>query len=415
MSMITTAKDSNSYSKFFCVLAAVIYLLAVLYSYFMPVIDLRAAAGVGIGEDFFSYDLLNFITAFRVFCSGDNPYSAQLQNDLLQLSLQRQYPHHLNFLYPPMTLALFAPLLWLPFDVAQMVWLLFSVIAIGAAADCLVPKNAAKKHRMLVVVIAVTFAPFLSAAYWGQFTAFVVLALAVAIRAVEKKHYILSGLLFACCIIKPQIWFLAAIGLAVWCVRYRCFVLVVSFFCGVLGISLLLEVISPGIHSNWLSSVSFVSAHAAGSLTPTISGLFRLFLMSFAWEFSSWIPRVLTLLSVLAFGLLAAGKRDWPFYYLFSVGLIFSGLFAPYSWFHDQTVLLLPLTIALTPTEQGNSSWRLWLLGGISLFTTAIGVIINTAQHELIWFALVCICLFLSRTQSHVLLNDDDLESKAVA
>ena len=400
--MISDSKNDNveifsaAYLGFHLLLSLVLILAVVLQTMFGSSSDLEAAYAVGRGENFFSYDLLNFVTAFRLFAEAKSPYVAGAQNAVVDAALGGVFPHQLNFLYSPMTLVVFSPLLWAPYSLLQGAWLLLGVLAVSTVADLLTPGGFTKPYRLAVIGVSISFAPFLSAIYWGQYSAFVVLFLTIGLCLAQRNKFFLSGIFFGVCVIKPQIWFLAAIGLLLWCVRTKRFSVLLGMFVSIAGLSAVAEFWLPGIHSQWIGNLASVQGHAELSLTPTFGGILRYGLISVGVSAPEYLPRLVSVFAALLITsfFVIARLRSLPL--IISIGMMLSALCAPYSWFHDQTAIIVPLLIHLHFVLHRPATIRLTIIAVVSLGTTVLATLCSNSQHELVLFGLVCNLLFWS-------------------
>jgi hypothetical protein len=334
-------ENSTALCWFLALLALVVYLTGVILSVVSNPMDVRGAAVIGSSGDFRFYDLLNFVTAARLFGIGLNPYDAHLQNSYLELALGESYPHALNCLYPPLALVVFYPLLMLPFSILRWVWLGLSILAAFSSALLILPKNSPRLLRIVFLLFVASFPPLLSAYYWGQFAPFLLLLLVVLTRSLQSGRWTVAAICLVVLSVKPQVCFLAVFAVFIWAIKTRNVQLLIRWF----GVALLsfigLELTWPGVHTLWLASFPALRAYAGISVTPTVPGFVRYLGVELGIDLGQVALSLTAALSLLfILPLIRASAR--PLRFWFEAGLVVSLVVSPYGWFQDQTVLLIP-------------------------------------------------------------------------
>lgn len=391
---------SNPLYLFIVSLAGSSYLIALGLWGVFGAVDLKAAAHVGVGNALAGYDFLNFITAYRVFYEGGNPYDPLLQNNYFRSIVGADYPNQLNLLYPPAFLYLFFPLFWLPYSLARWIWLLWSIFAALLAAVTCLPRDTSARQRLLVLASSLVFAPLLSCYFWGQVSAFLLLFAALAILALQRQQWLCAAVFLAALLIKPQVGLLAVSAVVLAAFRQRKWTLVVGTLTVLVAATGVIELVNPGIHLQWWRSLALVRDHAQGSLTPTLYGVVRLIGLRLGndnWQLAALVISI-TMACLFLWYVLRAECRSLQT--TFELGLILSLIISPYAWFQDSAVLLLPtlrLLVAGMRAPVARYELVFWVgaIWGVSLIVILGSLSHTMAQHHLFWFPLVIFGLYL--------------------
>jgi len=115
---------------------------------------------------------------------------------------------NLPYVHPPIVAWAFRPLARLPYATAYAIWLIVSAGLYGAALAVTwrLMSSMPLDDRVVVLLLAVTFEPFLMECWLGgQLSAFAFLCLALAFFWEEAGRPILSGLALGLCLYKPTL------------------------------------------------------------------------------------------------------------------------------------------------------------------------------------------------------------------
>lgn len=123
----------------------------------------------------------------------------------------------LPFVFPPYTLALFAPLSRLPFPAAELVWYAVNAGMLLALPFVLQKNPAANGHAIAAEVLApVFFLPAVLALMQGQPSILLLLLFAMAFVALSQKREIAAGVILALATFKPQLMLPILLALLIW-------------------------------------------------------------------------------------------------------------------------------------------------------------------------------------------------------
>jgi len=257
------------------------------------------------------------------------------------------------------TLALFG----LPFtlvspDIAQTLWLLVNV-ALLVAASWLAGRLCAPLNvtaRLAIIAVFALLAPVHETLYYGQVYLLLAFLSLVALAALRSQHDILAGIAVAGMALLKPYYGVLTFGLLIWSRRPRSIL-------AMIGISLLVVVASlPLLAQAWPGFVQAQGsiedmASASVPANQTLNSLMR-----HLFEYSpGWNPDPLANLPLLATGLRyalslflvsvtvwrAAKHQDDPFW-IWPLALTLMPVLAPVGETHHDTLLLLPIAVAVT-------------------------------------------------------------------
>jgi hypothetical protein len=138
-----------------------------------------------------------------------------------------------RLLYPPWSLFIIAPLGWFPFDTGKALLLLLSVLAIIAALRLLYHP---RKIPVWILIMALTHLHAFDMYVRGQFDSVVLLGIALALWAYQRKQPLWFSLALCLATVKPPAgWALALIvfmiGIRGWSLREKLLVTVFPIVC----------------------------------------------------------------------------------------------------------------------------------------------------------------------------------------
>ena len=230
----------------------------------MPrVVAVRTANGLGHGYSFGNDFYQIWFSCHQLLRAKRDPYTPEMTRDI-QIGLYGRPldPHRLGdpvdqraFPYPAYTDLLFLPLSEISFPIIRVAVLL--VLIALTFAGVLLWMRAVDSHpgwqwTGVALLLTMCSYPALEAFFAGQIGLLVVFLLAASIVALQRKRFLLAGVLLAICTIKPQVIALAVVYLmlcafADWKHRSR-------FVAGFSATMLLLFGASLLVLPNWIQS-----------------------------------------------------------------------------------------------------------------------------------------------------------------
>lgn len=174
----------------------------------------RTAFGPPLGADF-----AGFFVAAQILDRGqpDRLYDPDLHARLYHELLPDTDPHTiLPYVHPPFVAGALRPLTWLPYESAVAVWMVISA-ALYAGGTLLVLRacpELGRRHRGLVLLLALSFEPFLFECWLGgQLSAVGFFGFALAYYLIEERRPFAAGLALGICFYKPTLLVLVLPGL----------------------------------------------------------------------------------------------------------------------------------------------------------------------------------------------------------
>jgi len=142
------------------------------------------------------------------------------------LALQRSLGRHESFpnlvWYAPHSLPLFCLFGALPYPVAWPVWLALQMILVFSCADRLwIHAGGPPEKRHHAALFTCAFYPTLALAVWRQASAIVLAGLVTFLLAQRRRRDLLAGAGLALVALKPQLLYLAWLGILAWIGRTR--------------------------------------------------------------------------------------------------------------------------------------------------------------------------------------------------
>lgn len=294
----------------------------------------------------FQYDFYYFYAIGRILISGGNIYDhSTLAAEMWSLGFDRGETPFGNP-YPPWTLYLYAPLAYLPFQTAQVVWGALSALALLAAV--LLFTRFTQYGRAVVVdlsnsqyfVLVLLFFPFFKLLFFGQTVFIGLLGLCLYLAARDRKQNLLGGVALSLLILKVHLAapLLAAslIGAAVsWNFR-----LILGFALGSLVQISFPLIYDQGVYLRFTEYLPSFYGASESLRYPALGQILFLLTGGHVWRY---VPMALALVYAARVG--AKGEISDREYLRKLLPLTL--LSVPYCWSHD-FVLLFPSYLAVT-------------------------------------------------------------------
>jgi hypothetical protein len=291
-------------------------------------------------HDYCSTDLVAYHSATELFFEGINPYDpeqiAQAQNSECPES-QRS----VQVWNPPLIFPVLGPLFLLTSRSTSFLCAVVSIAAclILVAAGLIQVPSKVKLSAALICLLVLGFRPILVEVRFGQWSSIVAAGVALSSVYFIRRADFVAGLLLAVSIFKPHVAFLPVLYLV--CVsivarRWKIFYGSVLFT--VFGF-MLAELLHPGITQKWLYRETWPAQYLGSSL----SSLFRV-MISNHYEvklgpIEGLLPTILAIAGIAARGWFSEGFQTRRF----MLCCFAASLVAPYGFYFDQVILLVPL------------------------------------------------------------------------
>jgi hypothetical protein len=235
---------------------------------------------------------------------------------------------------PPWIMPIIAPLGFLSFGLAQRLWLIVGLLAILISAKWLWDLyRVERQSRVLTCLAVATFSPLPVALAIGQVSPLVLLGIAGFLHFEDKQKLGWAGAFLFLATLKPHLIFLVWVALASLSIYHRTARIVGALMLAIVIASFIAISLDHSIFVQYAQML--VKERVPQELTPTVSGIVRLWSGIYAAEF---LPGVLALGGLLFYG----GRRwvRWNWAEGMPLLVVISLLTTPYGWFFDQVILL---------------------------------------------------------------------------
>jgi hypothetical protein len=313
-----------------------------------------------------------FSGAARMLAQGQGHliYSPVAQN--LALSAYAGVPipaGNLPFLNPPLAAALLVPLVQLPFRDALGLFTLASLLCVAVSAWLLlrwVLPGPLVSARGLVVITGTASVASGWNLVMSNWDALLLLALAGAVVAQERRRPLLAGILLSALLLKPQVLWLVPVALLV--ARQWRVLLGLLLGAGLWAISSLL-LVGPAAMAQWVQLDLSASA-AQASMGTGIPGLFAVWSTSAAA--SALVVALGLAVTALVMWRLRAASRRTPSVAM-ALGVSVSLLFAPHILAPDLCLLGVPVALLARTSPRAALAGSLLISATLWPYASAVG------------------------------------------
>jgi hypothetical protein len=279
-------------------------------------------------------DFITYWSAGQMLVHGHNPYDADLTLTL-ERSVGFTNPIVAIVSNPPVILPLVAPLGFFNASVATGIWTAFlvscfllSLRAIWSALD---------RPRGYIYWLGVCFAPILTCVMAGQIGILLLLSVALFLQFHRSRAF-MAGVALVPCALKPHLFIPFGIALLLWIIsrgQYRFFA---GFLVALIALASIATAIDRHAWSQWFQWMR--TFNAVNLFQPDLSKMFRLLVRPDAiWL--QFVPEIIA--SVWAAWYFWTRRSKWDWMQQGLLLLIISVGCAPYAWFTDESILLVPL------------------------------------------------------------------------
>lgn len=336
-------------------------------------------------------DYSEYWTAGNLYASNLNPYDHNLV-------LQFQQKHFKDIMAP---IILWNPPIILPFltfasffnyQTFCFIWLLAILLAIAAAVlkiYCIHHELHNQNSRLPWFAFLFTFPPFFLTIYYGQLSAFLLLALCgFVLLRLDHKDF-LAGACLSISLWKPHLLYLVYAAIFIEALQNRRFGILLGLSCGVLAQATLAYVLMPSIFEFYAASLSNPPIYWQ---TPTLGSMLQL-----ATNLHTTLIRFTpTLITLPLFVIIYCYKKITLNLNTLGIIIALSLLTSPYGWQYDQMLLLISVfpIFFIAPKSILNFSFLL-ACNAIALFIPN-----DLGQHVNVWYpAAVLVTLSLQLKQ----------------
>jgi uncharacterized protein len=247
---------------------------------------------------------------------------------------------------PPSALLLVLPLGFLGPVAAELVWLALLLACLVASVRMVWIMHGRPKNQLHW--LGYSFAPALSCLLSGQVTIFLLLGLALFLRFHRSRPF-LAGVSLWLCMLKPHLFLPFGVVLIVWVILTRSYKILVGTVVALGVSSAVALMLDPLV---WVQYGQMMSTARINRLViPCLSIMLRQKLSpNTIWL--QYLPAVLGCVWALTY--FRRHRDDWDWIEHGSLLMLVSLLFAPYTWFMDQAILIPALLHAAYVTRSRN-------------------------------------------------------------
>ena len=344
-------------------------------------------------SDFYS----RWAGARALLLEGRDPYSIEVTTEIQAvIGVDPLQTGKGGFAYPLYVLFLFWPLVYLPYDWVQAIWMVtLQWVAVATVVGLL----RLERWRLSSVGLAglflgtLFFYPVARTIFLGQFTLHVTLFLVAALWALQRGRDGWAGVCLAATSIKPQMVVFIVPWLVLWAAKRRRWRLVWGLLAGGGGLLLASMALFPRWPISFLEDVQRYSGVAGGrNLLMVLVGL--------VWPGGSEGVRY-GLAGLLLLAMLAAWRRGWQdggksFLRAIYWAILVSLLVPFQTGSTNQVMLLIPLFAWLRRALK--QWWGRWVLIGVcgllvALWALFLGTIQGEWENPVMFLPLPLLCL----------------------
>lgn len=311
---------------------------------------------------------------------GRNPYDREVALEA-QLGLFGRYTEpwedQVAFAYPLYILFLFWPLVYLPYAIAQAIWMVvlqFGLIFGAILCTKLVNWKTPSWLLVLTMLWAVFFYPGARSIVLGQFSVIVFGFLVAALWALGQRWDYAAGICLALTTIKPQMVFMLIPLLLLWAIAQRRWQVIIAFGGALLFLTVMAMLLVPTWLQNFYGGLFAYSGYV-GFYSP-IENLTRTFAAPIAIPLANGLSVGLIGLMLFTWWQVWRNKPGW-FIWALMLTLIIGNLVAFRSATTNHVVLYLPLLLWFRRISE------LGAKGNIVVF------LVQTGLNLLLWFAFL--------------------------
>lgn len=323
----------------------------------------------------FGRDFVNFWTGGRLALQGSLATLTDFDayNRLIAGWFGHTRDDALMFSYPPHALLVLAPLAFLPYTAALIIWTVANLLALAWTTRRLAPR----RHRHFLIVAASLSPAALMMVLYGHFGGLMALAIAIVVLDGEKRP-VVAGFCLAALTVKPQ--FATLLGLILLGAgRWRC--LPVAALCTVALLLLSAALFGVDVWRGFLTVTmpeqsAILADNEAGMLHTTISVFFAATTLHVPATLA-WMIQGIVTVAALVVGVLSLRRGDADVLVMLAVPLAMV-VALPYANHYDLAIAAPALTILLmehgTDSRAGISRLLAWLVPPLAWHMAALGI-----------------------------------------
>lgn len=350
-------------------------------------------------------DFIQYWAAWKLLCSGQNPYDASLMHQM-QLVLGQAPDVTIMMWNPPWVPLLMSPVLALPFEASALCWFFCNMGLIGLVVAAIPSVLGHGVQRPWVYGVGALFLPLIESLKWGQMSLWHTLGAILFIYQATRSRFFWSGVAATLMTAKPHIYLLFIAPGIFWIYQIG-YLNAMRFVAGsAVAMTLLIAatlVIQPQAIEWWIVALSnsepgFGAVPVRLWRTATMATTIRAELSAHLGYIPDWPLSVFPAIGFIGtLGFLVWHKSKIVWVNLAPALVCLSFIFASYGWLYDQSALILAhFSIFLSAITSRRVSSRVLDLGGlfaIQLLILLLGMQPDSAQHHYTWVPVALLLL----------------------
>jgi hypothetical protein len=315
-------------------------------------------------------DLIAFWGGINTYFSGGNPYDLE-QLLIIQRTQQPWLKEPQFFLNPPWAITLLYPFRVLPFQISNVCMIFGCLIALATNALIVRSWTNKKNSKITAIFSGILSIATLNHLWVGQLTILVLTSVILSLHAIKNKKFILAGVLLVFVSLKPHLFILFLLYLALWSYKEKNYKVVISLVLTFALVNLPLIITSSSIYYSYVNKEADISLFRTSSTADLCREIYFILTGDIARKPKFVIPLIGVILGILIWR-----KNSNTFTWEKNGALVLatSILVSPYSWIYDQ-VMLLPLQTLLVCN--GNSR-TIRVLCFFQILILSVGLFTNT-------------------------------------
>jgi hypothetical protein len=332
--------------------------------------------------------------AGHMIAAGQNVYDT---DQWIAVRLQEKTAFHSEptFQYPLPLAVFFSLLAWLPVQTAYTVWLFLNQVAVLVSITILLGFYPDRPGYLALLAIAGAFffRPMFSIVNSGQILPILLLAIALAIRLFHNRNWLWGGFALSILSLKPSVGFPVLVLAGLWLLFRKQWKGIGGMFIG--GVVLVL--IGMLVNPRWVLDYLSVGGDAFQKyfgMHPTVWGMIDRIVQIDSLTLIVGLICVAAIFGVEIY-LFWSRKSNLEALPAFASIVPAALLVAPYSWHHDQVLLIVSIVflLGIIAVKYGMGRSAL-LMGGIVAFAFAMLIVAYSVEHDA-WSALNSLLVWL--------------------
>lgn len=344
------------------------------------------------------HDYLEYWSAGRLDFQGYNPYDPNLLLGM-QHSVGWKIERPLMMWNPPWILPILIPFSLLTYSQSRLLWFFTSVgIIVFAANQSWRLYLGSQRKYWIGLIISFLFTPILYTLLLGQSAPWILLGIVGFLLFIDKpKSLWIAGAWAALITIKPQLFYLFFIVLLFWCIENKSWKVLIGCISTIAVGLLIASLFNPDVLLEYIQAL--FNYPPENFATPTLGFLLRA-LFGYEKFWLQFLPPSLGVIWLVFYWLKKHSSWNWrnEIPILMFVSIITS----PYTWNHDQLILIPALIQASILLLASSKRWKTILIFLAFLIINYVNFLIHQRLDEsyTVWVGFAMFGLYIISRQN---------------